>query len=465
MNRTAGRIRVPFDHGDGDRAPLMWGQNAIWNVLTWLPPGRKASLNQTLVRAVPDTFGMDGVTAVLLALVRQHDSLRTVVDTTGDTPAQVRLGAGALDLWTREAPAAEAAAAGTELAADLRAEPFDLAHDPGLRAGVVLSGGVPVRVCLALSHFAVDASSLRIVAADLDRLLAGRELGPRSQQPLERARHEAGPVMQRRQQRALEFWEQCTRATAATWLADLPEAGPSDRPWAELRSPALAVAVREIAAEHRLTTATVLQALISLTLALEHDETDVALRGIVGTRFTPETAELVGAFNLNAMFRLDLVDEPAEAFFARVRRAGLKALTTCECSQDLLNDAVMKAAQERGIVADGYCFFNDVRPVADPPPTAVEGARDAIGDLLHRTEVTVPDRSGDQKGAKFFVYVSAVGDEAVLTLCADRRFVAPDRFLWDLDWVAVTMWRTGSGPEDMRRAFAARPAASGAVGR
>jgi Condensation domain len=441
---------IAFDYGDEAYGELTWGQNAIWNVLTWLAPGQEASLNQTAVRELPAGRDTDGVLAAIRRLVERHDSLRTLVVSEAGIPKQRRAGVGQITVVCRDSVGGEIAGAAAVLADELARRPFDLAEDLPLRVGLVYRDGVPVRVCLAVSHLAVDASSLRILDADFEKLLAGNVLGPRSQQPLERAAQEAGPVMQQRQRQSLAYWERSTRVISATWLEDLRHGGGPQPTWGELRSPGLAAAVQKLAEEHATTTATVLQALIGLTLAIEHHEKDVALRCIVATRFTRETAELVGAFNLNALFRLDLADEPATAFFGRAKRAALMALAHCECHQDLLNDLVERTAGERGITADGYCFYNDVRP--DPATTTALDAA-PTSELFARSVITEPVRDDDQRGSKFFVYVSALDDEAELTLCSDRRFVAADRFLRDLDWVAMTMWTTGDGPELVRQAY------------
>jgi hypothetical protein len=92
--------------------------------------------------------------------------------------------------------------------------------------------------------------------------------------------------------------------------------GAASTAWSELRSPALAVAVRELAAVHRLTTAMTLRSLVALVLGLRHNRRDVALRCIVATRFRPEYELLVAAFNQNALCRLAIGDESQAAFFA-----------------------------------------------------------------------------------------------------------------------------------------------------
>jgi hypothetical protein len=451
MNGTVETIA--FDYGDEARGELMWGQNAIWNVLTWLAPGQEASLNQVVVCAVPDGAATADVLDAIRRLVERHDSLRTLIVLDDGRPVQLRAGAGAYRVQCRDAGAGDADAAAEALADELIARPFELAEDLPMRGGLVYRDGAPVRACLAVGHHAVDASSLHILESDFAQLLAGKTLGLRSQQPLERATQEAGPAMQRRQRQALDWWERATRATSATWLADLRHGDGPEPSWGQLHSPGLAAAVRALAGQHAVTTATVAQALIGLTLAIEHGEPDVALRCIVATRFTRETAELVGAFNLNALFRLDLADEPAAAFFARAKRATLMALAHCECHHETLNALVERTARDRGITADGYCFYNDVRPATALAAPAPGEDTEPTAELFARSRVTEPGRSDDQISSKFFVYLSSLDGVAELTLCSDRRFVLADRFLRDLDWVAMTMWSTGGGPEQIRRAY------------
>ncbi|MFF3440280.1 hypothetical protein [Streptosporangium sp. NPDC002721] len=78
-----------------------------------------------------------------------------------------------------------------------------------------------------------------------------------------------------------------------------------------------------------------------------------------------------------------------------------------------------------------------------------------------------PPHDTDQKGATFFLYVHELSERAVLTLCADLRFLGPRKpsgFLLDLEWLAVEALRTDAGPPLLAEALARRWSSPGPEG-
>ncbi len=441
-------IRVEFQ-GDSGEGPLTWGQRAIWAVFAWLPPD-DASLNLVEVCPIAPGRELTDVAAAVRTVVERHASLRTTVRREPTGPRQVVRGRGSITIEVIEADAADL----PQIERRLAAAPFDHGRDLLVRVAVRLEHGRPREVVLAVSHFAADGWSMRILGADLTDLLAGRRLPARSAQPLSRARWEDGPIARRRQQRAFEHWRRGAAELPPIWMTGLDRDDTITGRWAELDSPALAAAVRHLSAIHRLTTGMTLQSLVSLILAIRQDETETGLRCIVATRSQPEFAQLVAAFNQNALLRLTVTDEDQAAFFRRARTAALVALATTECEPDEMEDLVTATARDRGIEAGGFCFYNDVRPDA-ARVTPAAGAAPPSPDL-DRTVLRPLADDGRQKDAKFFLFVYELDSTAILRLCADPRFDGAPAFLRDLERAAVAMSTDGAGPGQVRRRLRGR---------
>lgn len=456
------RVTVAFHAPHGDRGPLTWGQTAIWEVLRWLPPG-DASLNLLAGCEVEPGRDLDDVLAAVRALVERHDALHTLFprdDRDEGKPVQVVVRSGELEVAVHETGARSPANVAAYAGARLRDVPFDVGGELPLRVAVVTRQGVPVRVILAMSHLAVDGWSAKIVCDDLRTLLsAPSALGPPAEQPLVRAAYEASERARQRERRAFDYWAGAVRELPRVWLEDLRQGGEARQGWSEIRSRALSRAVHALAARAGVTPGMVLQATVALLLGLYKGEDDVALRLIVSTRFKPETRRFVGAFNQNALLRLRLRHESFSGFLSHAGRAALAAYSTCEYDPVRLEELVARVTAERGIGTDGYCFYNDIRFDAPAAPAGRHLSPPEYHALLDETELVEPSHDTDQKGATFFLYVHELSERAVLTLCADRRFLGPRGpadFLLDLEWLAVEALHTDAGPLRLAEALAGR---------
>ena len=411
---------VTFGPAESGHGPLMWGQTAIWEVIRWMPPG-DSSLNIPASLDVPAHCSLDDIGSAVRTLIERHAALRTRLCGPEDEPHQVVADSGSIDITVEELTDGGLSAA--EIGARLREQPFDTAQDLPIRISVITRAGQPKQIVFSFSHVAVDGWSVAIVVRDLAKLLDGRTaLDPRAQQPLQRAAYERSPEAQRKAARALRFWESAVRELPPVMLEDLRRQGRADLEWSEIQSDALAAAARLLSASARIPSSLVIQAATAAVLGSWLKENDVALRLIVATRFRPETQELVGPFNQNALFRIVLREaEPFTSFLSRCGAANLRAYQHCEYEPRSLERLIAEVAAERGITADGYCFFNDVRfdfgtPTGQPAETDPSALRD-------RTRLRVPGFDIEQKGSKFFVYLHELADTAKVTLCADRRFL------------------------------------------
>ncbi|WP_217250338.1 condensation domain-containing protein [Streptomyces sp. AC602_WCS936] len=439
--------RVRFHEGTSRTGPMTWGQRAIWEVVRWLPPDDD-SLNQ-LGWAPVGSATVAQVCDMVRLLVERHESLRTTYAEHDGGLVQHVAASGEIEFLLSELEPGDLAEAVAPLGERIRAGAFDNAAGLPVRAAIGLRAGVPAAVAIAASHLAVDGWSFQIVMDELRAVLAAGPDGAaglreRSRQPLDRAGFEASEAGARRERRTLDYWARQANTVPASMLATTSTPQQLDRDWAHIDSPALALAAHALAGRSRCNTATALLGSTALLLASYLGEPEAALRVIVSTRFKPEDEEFVGAFNQNAIVRLQLADESTERFLTRAARTALNAYRHSEACPVKMEEQLEEIARRRGITPGGYCFFNDIRFSAEernaPPPeldplklpTQLEVA-------LAHTRLTRPDSEGRQSGAKFFLFLDGLRESCALTLCTDPRFlpVSAGDFLRELEHLTV----------------------------
>ncbi|MFD7985710.1 condensation domain-containing protein [Kitasatospora indigofera] len=433
--------------------PLAWGQLAFWDVLRWLPEGDD-SPNLYRWLTVPAGTRPEQVPAALRVLVERHQALRSHYFEQDGTPVQHVLGEGELRVAVHEATGPDLAAEAQGLGERLRRGATDHAHDLPLRAAVLNRDGAPAAVVLTISHLAVDAWSFRIVLRDLATLLAAgtpadHVLPPRARQPAERARYERSEAGLRREAATLAHWERRLRVVPPAMLEKSPRSLTTGRDWASVDSPAMALALRAIAARTGVTPGTSLVALLGLLLAVRTGEPEAALRLIVATRFAPEDRDYVGAFNQNALLHLRVADEPLEQYLRGAVTTVLAAHRRCEADPRRVEQLVADIAAERGFTPDSYCFFNDVSFHGDRPPrtaarpdgpAGAEPGPAAVLAALPLTRLEQLPRQDPQKGAKLFLSLHRLDETCLITLSLDPAFLGRHRatdLLGDLERLVV----------------------------
>nr|WP_127892231.1 condensation domain-containing protein [Streptomyces sp. S10(2018)] len=439
--------RVRFHEGDSRTGPMTWGQRAIWEVIRWLPPDDD-SLNQ-LGWAPVGSATVAQVCDMVRLLVERHESLRTTYTEHDGGLVQHVAASGEIEFLLCELEPGDLAEAVAPLGERIRAGAFDNAAGLPLRAAIGLRAGVPVAVAIAASHLAVDGWSFQIVMDELRTVLAAGPDGPtglreRSRQPVDRAGFETSAAGARREKRTLDYWARQASTVPASMLATASTPQQLDRDWAHIDSPALALAAHALAGRSRCNTATALLGSTALLLASYLGEPEAALRVIVSTRFKPEDEEFVGAFNQNAIVRLQVEDESTEQFLSRAARTALNAYRHSEACPVRMEEQLEEIARRRGITPGGYCFFNDIRFSAEErnaPPPEIDPLKlpTQLDEALARTRLTRPDNEGRQSGAKFFLFLDGLRESCALTLCTDPRFLPASAgdFLQELERLTV----------------------------
>lgn len=424
--------------------PLIWGQLAIWDVIQWLPP-KDTSLNSLSRWDVPAGLSLDGLLAALRTLIERHDSLHTLYFEGPDGPCQQVVGAGEVIVQVHEIDCGPVDEAAAEIGENVRRIPFDSAVDLPLRPIVLTRSAEPIVVLLAVSHMALDGWSFTIVGDDLVKLMRGETLGAPAQQPLARARYEATDLARSREKKALAYWAGHIEGIPSCMIARVSVDRAPDFMWSWLESPALSLAARSLGLRGGVEPGVVLMGATALLLSVYTGEQEAALRTIVSTRFHPASRHLVGAFNQNALFRIGPADETFTEFIVRAGNAALRCYRHSEYNPRKLESMIAEIAQRRGVVPDGYCFFNDTRFAASRPvdaanPAAADAVAAGITQTLAETRITVPSVPNMPKGANFFLFLHDLGEKAVIALCVENGFLAsrgPSDFLRDLERLVI----------------------------
>jgi hypothetical protein len=377
---------------------------------------------------LPAPVDLDEVLAALRLLVERHESLRTLFDEQDGIPAQHVLGKGEIDVEIIES-GCEPDEAVKRTQATLVGRPFDGTRDLPFRAGVVLSAGDPRFVVLAVSHLAVDGWSFKIVCEELTVILTSRgELPPTAQQPVDRVRYEASGSAQRFARSALAHWEAGFRQAPQFWLSGFKDEGEGIE-WLQMSSQRLATALTKLERLTRLTPAMILQAAVALRLCMLHGASQAALRLLVSPRFRPESRNLVGPFNQQALLRFEVINESFVDFLKRAGTASLLAYARCEYDPCAWDELFVAVHAQRGITNTSGCTFNDAR--IDRGPADVIPLEQAAAAEI------VPLDLNQQTGVKFFLFLLEVGQVAQLRLAVDPRFLSGPEFMLGLEAMLV----------------------------
>jgi Condensation domain len=389
---------ITVNCGRAATGPATWGQRAVWGVVTRL--GDDAP-RYNLPADLPVTPGRtaSSVLADLTELLRLHDSLHTRLLPNGvDGLDQVVDGVGRLEVEIRKCSAEQAPAVAAALLDDLVGRSFDHAREWPLRVGLVECEGTVHRLVLAASHIGIDGWGQGRMLRDLKLIESGEtaetlRLARAALQPLEAAAFQASPVGRRKDEAARRYW--CERLAAGPRrifrVPGAPEPVPADPdrlfPNALLHSPALAIAVEQVAAKSGVSDATVLLGAASHQLAKMTGNSDILFQVVVSNRFQPNTIESVSTMAQEAVFHLTDADRDFADVVQRTRAVSFTALRHASYDKWALDRQVAQMV-ERGEAADHSCWWNDTRDPAVGPFDTAERPRAELAELLGRTELS-----------------------------------------------------------------------------
>jgi amino acid adenylation domain-containing protein len=402
------------------------------------------------------------------ALVRRHDSLRTVFRLHGGAPAQVVLPPGPAPFHLVDLShlsAAEAERAADRLAAAPR--PFDLERGPLFTVTLVRTGARRWRLLYTRHHLAGDGWSsgvlLRELSALYDAFAAGRPspLGECVLQYGDWAAWQRAVAAGPGGARALAWWRRQLEGARAPDLVRSDGEGGAARPRSHrpltLSGPVLD-ALREMESTEGCTLFVLLLAAVKALLARHTGETDLCLFTPVAGRTRPETAGMIGYFSHQVPLRTRASGNPSfRALAGRVRDTVLDALSRqelpCVERPDLAPGEAARLAS--------LCRMAFACAPVEAAPLALGGVRaeweqgwDGEGEPRGYDSFTFVDR-GDRVDGRldYRLGLYAEGDvEALvrgLELLLHEAAADPDRGIFDLPLGAPEAVPAGTVPDEL----------------
>ncbi len=449
------RREIAFHGERSGRAPLTWGQRAIWHAIRRTAPNdHYFNIGRVLPLAdrgrpvtVPEALG------ALARLVERHESLRTrlLLSPLDGEPAQGLADAGTLSVtMTPAAGLPEAAAEAEALLGRLSATRFDYAEEWPVRAALVTVGDRVTHAVLVLCHLAADGHAAEILVRDLRLLVRRGAVGPPpATTPLDLARDQHAAAGRRRGAAALAHWEAGYRAAPPTMFPD-PCARPrTPRFWTgRLVSPALARAVGTVAAAHRVSGSTVLLTASAALVAAGEGHRTAAVMPIVGNRTAGALRDLVSTLSQDGLFVLDLAEAsgPAGPPGSREPSGSSEPHSLAGTFTDLLPAAYRSALRayraavydpvewdalgerlsaEYGTDVHPYCCFNDMRLVERALPEGPRATGAELVEARRRTTFGFP-ATQDRVACRYCLHVTEEGDALAVSLTADTAYLPPE---------------------------------------
>ncbi|MEU7869043.1 condensation domain-containing protein [Dactylosporangium sp. NPDC049140] len=365
-------IVVEFEGEGSGTAELTWGQRDVWDLMR--RTGRTMNIGGTVPAAPGETVAH--LAELLRFIVSRHQALRTrLVPVDGGPPRQRVHASGAIGLELVEAgPDPEVTAEALRVRYQTRH--FDPFGEWPVRMGVVLDGETPTHVVLMYYHVIIDGFGIDAIVRDLAHLgvAAAPVAGVR---PLELAALQQEPAALRQSEKALRYWErQLDRVPAVPHPAAADPGHGEPRHWEVVcESPALALAVRAVAARTGLASGPILLAGYAVALARVTGSPTAVVQIVVNNRFRPGFGEAVTSLRQFGLCAID-VGMPFDEIAARAWAATLGAYK---------HGYFDGTAATRDLEA-WSCYLNDRRRGTDetggeaPTPEAIRAAR-AAGNL------------------------------------------------------------------------------------
>lgn len=432
-------IWASFDGPVTSAEPLTWGQRSIWKAYSEFRP-HTAWLNIARVLAVPGRAknDIDSVTRAIGTLLSRHESLRTRILAEPELH-QVPHASGRIQLSQVEL---EGGATPESVKDEMGDVPYDYLTEWPLRAKLLTSGGVITHVALVFSHVAVDYHASEILLRELRLLLLRGQVGALpGMQSAAIARNEQGP-MKHRSERAQEHW-----LSSYTHLPEcmFPVAGPPLSPRfrrALLISRAADLAMRLIAARHRVSTATVLLAAASALIGSWTGHEHSALFTMVNNRYQPGYRDAISKLNQLGLFALDLRGRPGfDELIPRAWQAATRGYRNAYYDPAAMDRAIAQTGRPTGSAFEPWCYFNDLRlpGLTDSAPVA-EVDESRLRAIMGCTTLTWPEKL-DRFAWQFRLQVLDTPDGVGLSLTADTERLPPPKmelFLRELEQLLVT---------------------------
>lgn len=444
------RVIVPFEGEGAGVDGLAWGQQQVWRAMVEV----ESSMSMGGVVPVTDGRTVPDFVEELRFLMSRYSALRTrlVFDepwhaTSVEACSLVRqetAGAGEAVLEVHDAgPDEDPAAVAAALFAGWKARNFDYAGEWPIREAVVRHRGVITHVVVLICHVAADGGGLGIMIRDLierDPVTKAARQPYTGMQPLELVA--AQRTAKRQTDTAMRHWEAQLRAIRPRRFPTTVDRG--EPRWRRLvwRSTALLLAAERVAARLGIDAAPVLLAAYAVAFnAVTGQSTPFATQVIVGNRFRPGLADVVGPLAQNGIVVLDVAGVTADEAVGRALHASMLASKYAYYEPDARLALIDRIGRDHGEPVDLAVFYNDrrvgVMPVVDPLGNPLDG--DAVRAALPLTEL-VSETPMVYFNEKLMLNVDDVPGTAQITVEVDTHYLAVEdlrRLLTAMETFAV----------------------------
>jgi hypothetical protein len=439
-------------------APLSSSQQRLW-FFDQLTPGAP-TYNAVVALWIEGDLDVDVLRDAVRASIERHEVLRTVIDSSGDEPAQRVLEEWDLSFATVTAdgdnPDARVARA-VELAVEAAREPYDLARDLTLRVLVVDVGSNRWLVAFLEHHISFDGWSDDILFGEISAYYRARVTGRPAPDPGPLpAQYADFALWQRRRLDAGDFEGQAAHWKSVLTGAPHVLALPLDHERPDRQTFAgrhLTVRLDHVPALRRLrqdlgaTDFVVLVAAFAAVLYRWSGQSDIVLGTPMANRTRVETEPLIGFFSNTVPLRVQV--DGAQSFRTLVQRVARTALDALD-NQDLPFEKIVEAVDPVRDPRVNPLFQVNVRVQAAPPPMLVLpglGVEPVHLDMgFSRFDLAIEFQThGDVIGG-YLEYNSTLIDEATALAVIERLDVLlggalddPDRQIWDLPQPAARL--------------------------
>lgn len=300
---------------DREALPLSFAQEAIW--LTDQIDGGSLQYNVQQRYLLDGELDVEALRLAFDALVRRHESLRTLIDGGSEQPAQKIVDAPLVPFRLLDLsgmPRAEQADEVARIVRDDAVEPFALDADSMLRVALMRFDATRHELLLTVHHIATDGWSIDLTATELGALYARAlsvDAPPLPPLPIQYADY---AVWQRNwltdsllDEQARHWEHKLAHAPAVHRLPlDRARCRQQDRSAGTLRTrihPAATRALQELCREERATLFMGVHAVFAILIARHANDGDVVLGMPVANRELPELASLIGLFTNTVALR------------------------------------------------------------------------------------------------------------------------------------------------------------------
>ncbi|MGI5241038.1 condensation domain-containing protein [Dactylosporangium sp. CA-139066] len=439
MEAETSYIIVTFrGEGSGVEA-LTWGQRDVWDLMR--RTGRTMNIGGTVRAAGGET--VERTAALLRFIMERHQALRTRLRAVeGGPPLQVVHAHGETRLEVVDVPpGADPDAVAEEVRVRYQTTFFDPFGEWPVRMAAVRAGGVMTHAVVMYYHVVVDGFGIDAVVRDLVHM--GRPAHPvEGVQPLELARQQREPAAVRQSEKSLRYWERQLRRLPERPAAPRPAPADPAQPrfWEVVCvSPAMALAVRAIAARTGVASGPILLAAYAVALARLTDADAAAVQVVVSNRFRPGFAEAVGSLRQFGFCVIDVTDGTFDEVVARAWSAAIGAYKHGYYDTAAHQELVARVGRDLADDVDLSCYLNDRRrdtrdESAGPAPSPAE-----IVAARPRSTVRWGVKEPTYDGT-FYVHIEDVPDAVGYALWGDTHRYPPaaiERCARDMETIVV----------------------------